>query len=262
MLTAILDANQNAMQPHFKAQLSDALKTTIQVAPLGLSSGDLFVQLDSGDTAIFEIKQTPSDLLASIQDGRLFEQCAAIPTVARFPFLILHGELRYQDDWVMAIRQRGWEKTGWKRESVEMALTRCQALGMLVVQTQTLTDKIRRLIDWCAKSDETPSVKKRILKSPFESVSQMERRRKIEFLGQIEGVGSERASNLIDAYPERTLYELITLAAVPNGTDVRLWGPKTYTAVQTFLGIQPTLPEPKLKTEWIEELSPYELRES
>lgn len=241
MLTAILDANQHAMQPHFKAQLQDALKVTIQVAPLGLSSGDLFVQLTSGDTAIFEIKQTPGDLLASIQDGRLFEQCASIPSVARFPFLILHGELRYQDDWVMAIRRGGWEKTGWKRESVEMALTRCQALGVLVVTTLTLTDKIRRLIEWCMKTDETPSVKKRILKSPFESLAQSERRRKIEFLGQIEGVGSERASNLIDAYPDRTLYELITLAAIPNGISVPLWGAKTYQTVQHFLGLQPAL---------------------
>lgn len=237
-MLVLLDSNQNTMQPHFRQQLQDALKTRVQITPLGVSSGDVFIQLDNGDTCIFEIKQTPNDLTASIADGRLFEQCQAIPQVARFPFLLLHGELKYQDDFVMALRRTGWEKTGWRRESVEQALLRCQALGMLVVQTLTLTDKIRRLIEWCQHADDAPSVRKRILKSPFETLAQMEQRRKVEFLAQLEGVGTERASNLVAAYPERTLYELLTLAAIPNGVDVKLWGPKTYRAVQDFLGIQ------------------------
>jgi ERCC4-type nuclease len=242
-MLVLLDSNQNTMQPHFRQQLSDALQVSVQVTPLGASSGDVFVQLDNGDTCIFEIKETPNDLCASIADGRLFEQCQVIPTVARFPFLILHGELKYQDDFVMALRRTGWERTGWRRESVEQALLRCQALGMLVVQTPTLADKIRRLIEWCQKADNAPSARKRILKSPFETLEQMEKRRKIEFLAQLEGVGTERATNLVNAYPNRTLYELLTLAAIPDGSKIPLWGQGTYETVQKFLGIQMELPQ-------------------
>lgn len=237
----LLDSNQNTMQPYLREQLAQALKTQVDVTPLGVSSGDVFAQLDNGDTCIFEIKQTPNDLTASIADGRLFEQCALIPQVARFPFLLLHGELKYQDDFVMAVRKNGWERTGWRRESVEQALLRCQALGMLVVQTQTAADKIRRLVEWCGRADEAPSVRKRVLKSAFETAEQMERRRKVEFLAQLEGVGSERASNLVGVYPERTLYELLTLAAIPNDVKIPLWGDGTYRAVQGFLGLQPEL---------------------
>lgn len=241
-MQVILDSNEHAHKAHFKAQLEQTLGLTVQIAPLGESSGDLLVQLDNGDVCVFERKDAPSDICASIADGRLFAQAEQIPLVARFPFLVLHGALKYSErGFVLDARNGKWGETGWRKSSIQHALIRAQALGMLLIETETYVQEVVSLIKWCSSADNTPTIRKRILKNTWETPAEQIRRRKIEFISQIEGVGTERASNLVDAYPERSLYELLTLAAIPTDLKIPLWGQGTFETVQKFLGLQPAL---------------------
>ena len=232
-MLAILDSNEFTVAPHLKSQLEQALGVSITVTSLGKSSGDLFVQLDNGDSIIFERKQLPDDLTASISDGRLFEQAVSIPRVARFSFLMLCGELRYSErDRLMALRLgKGFVETGWLRESIEMALLRCQAEGMMVVTCSSYPDKVRRLVQWCSGIDCPHTSRRRVVQNPFAPDQD-----KIDFIAQLPGVGAERAANLIKIYPELCLNDLLIVACVPQeGVKVPGWGDVTYRNVRAFL---------------------------
>lgn len=184
-----------------------------QVVSLGLSSGDLLAVLPNG-ALVIERKETPSDLLGSLRDGRLFDQCLNIPRLARFPFLLLDGDLKYSaNDRVMVSRNGfGWQESDWNKSSVEMALFKAQAMGMLLVREadvivagcQTYADKVARLIDWCQTADAVHVSQRSCIANPFES-----QQAELDFLAALPGIKEERAAGLLKSYPGVPLYEIL-----------------------------------------------------
>lgn len=61
-----------------------------------------------------ERKQIPSDLISSVQDGRLARELVAMRQVSQFPILLLHGRFTYNKvgELVMGGHGRKWTKRG------------------------------------------------------------------------------------------------------------------------------------------------------
>lgn len=212
----------------------------LQVAELGLSSGDLFAQLPNG--IFIAERKTPSDFVASIADQRVFEQSQVIPTLARFPFLVLDGELSFSDvDRLFLNRQNGWQQTNWTRESIAMAKVRIQSNGMIWTETdgKSYAERIASLLDWCENKADCGYAhhKQRIAVNPFEDQAKQKR---INYLSQLPGVGFDRASALVEWKPEWKLHELETWALTfdPNGEHPRLWGKGTKQTLREYFEVE------------------------
>jgi len=98
------------------------------VAPL--DAGDLMLATDDNCILLVE-RKTPSDLLGSIHDGRLFAQAAAMRQVTPWCYLMVTGIFyRDHDDHVICT---GLGPTEWNWDSVQGALLTVQELGVGVI---------------------------------------------------------------------------------------------------------------------------------
>jgi len=105
----------------------DALSAVYGVHVSQLAAGDVNVPTPNGLLAIE--RKTPSDLLSSIGDGRLFDQARAMIESVRFPLIVVHGSLLYnQDDLAVA----DGRDTQWRGVSVRAAIRAVQWAGCAV----------------------------------------------------------------------------------------------------------------------------------
>ncbi len=252
MTTILVDTKE---PPEVWATIKKEFPDARQVA-LGDNCGDLLAQLNNG-VMIVERKEAPDDLCASVADGRLFRQAEHIPRLARFPFLVLDGQLRYSDNGlVISLRPRvGWTETGWRKVAVEAALLKCEMLGMIVVRDfgSDYADTVKRLVALCEHADASHVQRGRARPlNPFDDGTQA----KIDFLASLPGVGVERAANLIEARKEDTLIELLQWIVNTSGLEqerVALWGQTTRERVREFLGLRASQRlEIAARTEWKE----------
>lgn len=237
-----LDTNDAAHVPSLQAQILSAFPDTdFQVEPLGVSSGDLRIELDDGRTLVFERKETPSDLLASLADGRLFEQSAKIPKICTYGFLVLVGELRYSPNGqVLTWGRNGWGETNWRRDSVEHALNRCSKSGMVVLRD--ITDYAKE-VQSCLKDCTEYHIHARkgiSYANPFKE----ETENRIEFIAQLPGVGPKRAMSLYNWFKESykrepSIRDLMAAAMAPE-LGAKLWGPKTTSSLADWFNKEET----------------------
>ena len=94
-----------------------------------LEAGDLLLTCDDGTLLVIE-RKTPSDLLNSIRDDRLWTQLAGIRAVSRWSYLIITGELLRSQSGQVVIN-RG--ETGWTWAAIQGALLQAQEMGVFVV---------------------------------------------------------------------------------------------------------------------------------
>lgn len=96
-----------------------------------LDYGDLWLTTGDGEMLCVE-RKTPTDLLGSIKDNRLFSQCAGMRQRTPWAYLIVTGLLRATRDGKVIADER---VTGWEWNSVAGALLTCQEMGVGVVHT-------------------------------------------------------------------------------------------------------------------------------
>lgn len=258
MRTILIDSREPVqIQDQIKAVYPEAM-----VAALGDHCGDLLATLDTG-TLVIERKET-SDFVASIADGRLFEQANHIPELATFAFVVVDGEFKYSDDgYLMGVRGRlGYIKTGWTRKVVQSALVSIQdprqyGIGIYLTHGESYAEAIETIIRQCEKEPtaHTTRVKHRAV-NPFDDGTQA----KIDFLAGFPSVGTERAANLVQAYPDKTIAELLEVVTQNvNRTQKRgevkitQWGPATYEKIKQYLGLRPSqYIKVEARTEWEE----------
>jgi ERCC4-type nuclease len=98
------------------------------VAVTPLPAGDCHI-LAGADLLIVE-RKTPADLLASIADGRLFDQAARMAALSAWVYVVITGELRPTPNGRVIADGR---ETGWSFDAVQGALLTVQELGVKVV---------------------------------------------------------------------------------------------------------------------------------
>ena len=107
--------------------IADALSAVYGVHVSQLAAGDVNVPTPNGLLAIE--RKTPSDLLSSISDGRLFDQARAMVESARFALIVVPGSLLYdRDDFAVA----DGRVTRWRGVSVRAAIRAVQWAGCAV----------------------------------------------------------------------------------------------------------------------------------
>ena len=177
-----------------------------------LAAGDIWL-----DDIIIERKE-PADLLASIADGRLFNQCAEMRNESAWCYILIMGQLT----WDFAGKITG---TGWNFRSVQGALLRCQELGISVVHAQNDNDLCTALI-WLANRKRTQHVflpQRTGLPMPDDQ----------RILASLPGIGPERAGELLN---ERNLRDAL-LCLVDPECKTKGIGVKTKTNIRELLNL-------------------------
>lgn len=188
----------------------------VPISPVMLDCGDLWASCDDGAMLIIE-RKTPSDLLASIKDGRLFQQCAAMRQRSQWCYLVITGVLTDTLDGHVIANGR---TSGWRWADVQGALLSVQDLGVSVVTCQgdeQYEDTILRLArrERSTEKSLAPRTQGRTL-TPAEQV-----------LTSLPGIGLERAQTLLTYWqgnPARALEWLtwldtvLELDGIGNGT--------------------------------------------
>ncbi len=106
---------------------------------------DFIVTCDNGDLLAIE-RKSPSDLLASIADSRLFNQAAKMKNLTQHCYVVITGSV---EDC-----QRGWD---WN--AIQGALISMQQMGVVIVHCQGEDDFIPCIVRLANRSRDTINIK-------------------------------------------------------------------------------------------------------
>ena len=107
-----------------------------------LDAGDVIATCNDDHTLVIE-RKTPSDLLGSIKDGRLFQQCHKMRALSEFCYLAIIGRMDMVKE--NKVRVDGYRITGWNWDSVQGALLTIQEIGIGIVYGSDFKSCIERL---------------------------------------------------------------------------------------------------------------------
>lgn len=167
-----------------------------------LSCGDIWL-----DNLIIERKE-PADLIESIKDGRLFNQCSEMRAESEWCYLLIMGQLVWGFDGKIV-------GTGWNFRAIQGALLQVQELGVSVIQAQNSDDLTPTLV-WLANRQRTEHVY-----LPARTGLPMPEDQRI--LASLPGIGPERASDLLK---DKSLRDAL-LCLLDPACKVAGIGPKT-----------------------------------
>lgn len=182
-----------------------------------LEFGDLWATTDDGAMVCVE-RKTPTDLLGSIKDNRLFSQCAGMRQKTPWAYLIVTGVLRATRDGKVIADER---ITGWAWDSVAGALLTCQELGVGVVHTTTEGEYEAAVLRLASRKHGEEYIVSPKMDSRAMSHAE-------QVLTSLPGVGWQRATDLLAAFNGRACEALAWLtwlgtfgegpAGIGNGT--------------------------------------------
>lgn len=192
-----------------------------------LDCGDVWASCDDGNLLVIE-RKTPSDLLNSIKDKRIFSQAAAMRQKTPYAYVVVTGTLQNGSDGKIWVDGRA---TGWNWNSVQGALITIQECGVQVVYCLgdgEFEDTVLRLTR--RKRDGEYVLSPVSLPRVMTPAEQM--------LTALPGIGMERAQTLIDEIekPAQALAfltwnneytfggETFNVAGIGNGTVARIRG--------------------------------------
>jgi ERCC4-type nuclease len=101
-----------------------------------LDAGDLMIATEDNQILLIERKE-PNDLLGSIKDGRLFEQCHRMKQQSQWCYVVITGNVYPGPDGKAWVGQRA---TGWDFNAVEGALLTVQEMGIFVIHCKNDLD--------------------------------------------------------------------------------------------------------------------------
>jgi len=197
-----VDSNELATAPWVVTQIREH---PLLGAPeiTSLPAGDVWI--DDGELFIFE-RKNPHDLIESIKDGRIFNQCCEMRLEAEQCHVVIIGQMI----WGMDGKIVG---TGFNFRAIEGAILRCLDYGVYVSHCQNQADFATHLI-WLLKRDRTQHVF-----LPQRTGLAMPDNQRI--LASLPGIGMERAGELLK---ERNLRDAL-LCLIDPECKVRNIGP-------------------------------------
>lgn len=187
--------------------------------PHVLEFGDVHITTPTGETILIE-RKTPSDLLGSIADNRIFKQVAGMKDITPYVYVVITGILyRSNNDKI----QVGGRETGWAWSSVQGALITIQELGATIVYCKNDAEfpKAVEMIATRKRDQEkvlAPTVKAR-------GMSDGE-----HMLSSLPGVGPQRAIDMMKQFPNPSwalawlteLNTVSTVSGIGNGTKMKV----------------------------------------
>lgn len=198
------------------------------VIPVALDCGDLWASCDDGAMLVIE-RKTPNDLLASIKDGRLFQQCAAMRDKSVWAYVVVTGILTDSLDGHVVTNNR---TTGWRWTDVMGALLTCQELGVAVTfcaGDEQYEDTVLRLARRERDGEKVlaPRTASRVL-TPAEQI-----------LTSLPGIGLERAQRILEHWAGNPAHSLAWLTWLDTVLEIEGVGNGTKQQVRRALGLEP-----------------------
>lgn len=165
-----------------------------------LDCGDLWATTDQGDLIICE-RKTPSDLLGSIEDGRIFEQMARCRERSPWAYLVVTGALAHSLDGHVVANGR---VTRWRWRDVQGALLSMQEAGAGVVYC-TDDAEFAATVQWLARRERVA-----------EKVIQTRAATRVLTIGEqlltaLPGIGLQRAQALLCEFADNPAWALVWL---------------------------------------------------
>jgi len=202
------------------------------VSKADLVVGDAWLATGDAQTLVIE-RKTMSDLLGSIDDGRLFTQAAAMVQQSAWSYEVVTELPVVRSGCVWA----SGKLTNWKWSSVQGALMTLQDIGVQVVWWPESKQGYADALKWLASRDRGP-VKVHPQKREVVMQSQAE-----AILCALPGISDHRASALLEHC--RTAIEAIQFLCGSNGGNVPGIGPGIRASTRQALGV-PDWAEPRL----------------
>jgi len=169
--------------PHIQRLRFDGATVTVTQ----LTCGDIWVAAADDCLLIIE-RKTADDLLASIADGRLFDQAAAMTAMSPWSYVAVEGVLAPAGDGKTIADGR---VTNWRWASVQGALQTVQEMGVAVVYLSDFAGEFQKFVERLAGRDRgtvrVGGVRKAELLAPGMSL-----------LMALPGVGPDRAKTLLE----------------------------------------------------------------
>lgn len=191
-----------------------------------LDCGDLWASCDDGSLLVIE-RKAPNDLLASIKDGRLFQQCAAMRERSVWAYVVVTGILTDSLDGHVVTNNR---TSGWRWTDVQGALLTVQELGVAVVYCagdEQYEDTVIRLAKRERDSEKVlaPRTASRVL-SPAETI-----------LTSLPGIGLERAQRILEHWQGNPAHSMAWLTWLDTVLEIEGVGNGTKHQVRRALGL-------------------------
>lgn len=198
----------------------------IPVATAMLDAGDAWLATSDGALVVVE-RKTPSDLLSSIGDGRLFAQAVSMRALSPWSYVVVTGNLLPGSDGRVWLERRS---TNWNFDAVWGALLSVQESGAAVVFCRGEGEygaTLQRLAARGRESKRVPPSRETGLATPGELA-----------LAALPGIGPERTGALLQFCGTPAL-ALVYLTGDGQDDPVPGIGPKTRAAVRAALGLYP-----------------------
>ena len=216
LVAAMID---NREPPHIQAIKIGSVTPMVQMLP----TGDAWLACD--DVNLVIERKTVSDLLASIADGRLLEQCPRMTQASPWCYVVVTGMLACQNGYVV----NGGQVTQWQYRSVMGALLTVQELGVEIVFCDGDADYANTL-GWLAdRKRDTIKVKPQrrdvTLQSPAETL-----------LCALPGISEKRAADLLH-YCGTAAWAINYLTQDDNPNSVPGVGAGTRAAARSVFGL-------------------------
>lgn len=198
----------------------------VPVAVLTLDCGDLWGSCADGALLVIE-RKTPDDLLASIKDGRLFQQAAAMRKQSEWAYLIVTGVMGYSKDGFVMTAHRA---TGWRWNDVQGALLTVQDLGVSVITClgdEQYEDTVVRLAYRKREPEKSlaPRTQGRVL-----SMAE-------QILTSLPGIGLERAQTILAEYEGHAAHSIAWLTWTGTVSEIAGIGDGIKHQVRRALGL-------------------------
>lgn len=160
----LIDSNEEATSPHTVQTIRNWYSSTKYADPVTvivnkLQAGDINIPLKTG-LLMIERKEA-HDFLASIGDGRLFDQVERMQNLSSFCAVVVTGKFIYDHNDMVVI---GGESTNWRGISVRGAITVVQWSGVPVLfcnAGEHFCKTIDELIMFANKDSHEQKLKKR-----------------------------------------------------------------------------------------------------
>lgn len=183
-----------------------------------LPCGDVWIAQDD-DLIIIERKE-PNDLLGSIADGRLFNQCAEMRQESDWCYIVITGQLMWGYDGKIA-------GTQWNFRSVQGALLQAQELGIGIVYSQNDTD-FAHTCGWLLSRNRKIHThippRKTGIPMPIDQ----------KILSSLPGIGRDKALELLHSKPLRDAF----LCLLNGDCEAQGIGPKTYKNLRELFNLK------------------------
>lgn len=222
MLTAVMIDNR---EPQSIQNLKFGGVPTMR---LQLETGDLWASTDDGEMLVIE-RKTPSDLLGSIKDGRLFQQVAAMRDKSKWSYVMITGALAHSLDGHVITDNR---TTGWRWDDVQGALLTVQEMGVSLISCQSDSHYEEAVIRLARRErKEVKAIEPRVQAHVLTDAEKI--------LISLPGIGIERAGLLLGEHGSAA-YAIAWLTWLNTFAEVSGIGDGTKYNVRRALGLEAT----------------------